>query len=121
MPTRKARRPLRWRGAETVAEIAKRLSEREQVATQSALASFPRYRAVAGEVIPLAEFQKTLRPGEAYYRMTVVGAEQKVDPPVPMRKLSRTLIGAAMAGLAADETTVAAAIARIDVRMSLFL
>ena len=50
-------------------------SEREQVATQSALASFPRYRAVAGEVIPLAEFQKTLRPGEAYYRMTVVGAD----------------------------------------------
>ncbi len=50
-------------------------SEREQVATQSALASFPRYRAVAGEVIPLADFQKTLRPGEAYYRMTVVGAD----------------------------------------------
>ena len=50
-------------------------SEREQVATHSALASFPRYRAVAGEVIPLAEFQKTLRPGEAYYRMTVVGAD----------------------------------------------
>ena len=48
-------------------------SEREQVATQSALASFPRYRAVAGEVIPLDEFQKTLRTGEAYYRMTVVG------------------------------------------------
>lgn len=48
-------------------------SEREQVATQSALASFPRYRAVAGEVIALADFQKTLRPGEAYYRMTVVG------------------------------------------------
>lgn len=48
-------------------------SEKEQVATQSALASFPRYRAVAGEVIPLADFQKSLHPGEAYYRMTVVG------------------------------------------------
>ena len=48
-------------------------SEKEQVATQSALAAFPRYRAVASEVIPLAEFQKALRPGEAYYRMTVVG------------------------------------------------
>jgi CHAT domain-containing protein len=48
-------------------------SEKEQVATQSALAAFPRYRAVAGEVIALGDFQKALRPGEAYYRMTVVG------------------------------------------------
>ena len=48
-------------------------SEREQVATQSALAAFPRYRAVSGDVISLADFQKALRPGEAYYRMTVVG------------------------------------------------
>ena len=35
--------------------------------------SFPRYRAVSSEVIPLADLQKTLRPGEAYYRMTIVG------------------------------------------------
>ena len=38
-------------------------AEREQVATQSALAAFPRYRAVAGEVIPLADFQKVAAPG----------------------------------------------------------
>ncbi|MEO7654358.1 MAG: CHAT domain-containing protein, partial [Sphingomicrobium sp.] len=48
-------------------------NEKEQVATQSALASFPRYRAVSGDVIALADFQKALKPGEAYYRMTVVG------------------------------------------------
>jgi CHAT domain-containing protein len=48
-------------------------SEKEQLATQSALASFPRYRAVSDEVIPLADLQKILRPGEAYYRMTIVG------------------------------------------------
>ena len=48
-------------------------SEKEQLATQSALASFPRYRAVSDEVIPLADLQKMLRPGEAYYRMTIVG------------------------------------------------
>ena len=48
-------------------------SQKEQLATQSALASFPRYRAVSDEVIPLAELQKVLRPGEAYYRMTTVG------------------------------------------------
>jgi CHAT domain-containing protein len=49
------------------------VSQREQLATQSALSGFPRYRAVSSEVIPLAELQKQLRPGEAYYRMTKVG------------------------------------------------
>ena len=48
-------------------------SQKEQLATQSALASFPRYRAVSDEVIPLADLQKILRPGEVYYRMTTVG------------------------------------------------
>ena len=48
-------------------------SQKEQVATQSALASFPRYRAVSDQVIPLADLQKSLRTGETYYRMTIVG------------------------------------------------
>ena len=48
-------------------------AQKDQVATQAALAGFPRYRAVASEVIPLGDLQKTLRPGEAYYRMTIVG------------------------------------------------
>lgn len=48
-------------------------SQKEQVATQSSLASFPRYRAVADEVIPVEGLQKLLHPGEAYYRMTNVG------------------------------------------------
>jgi CHAT domain-containing protein len=48
-------------------------TRKDQVATQAALASFPRYRAVSADVIPLADLQKALRPGEAYYRMTVVG------------------------------------------------
>jgi CHAT domain-containing protein len=52
---------------------ALQVSQKEQVATQAALASFPRYRAVSSEVIPLADLQKELRPGEAYYRMTNVG------------------------------------------------
>ncbi len=47
-------------------------AEKEALATQAALAAFPRYRAVSSEVIPLADLQKTLRPGEAYYRMTIV-------------------------------------------------
>ena len=52
---------------------AVREAQRQQLATQAALASFPRYRAVSGQVLPLADLQKTLRPGEAYYRMTIVG------------------------------------------------
>jgi CHAT domain-containing protein len=47
-------------------------AQEHAVATQSALASFPRYRAVSSEVLPLDEFQKSLRPGEGYYRMTTV-------------------------------------------------
>ena len=52
---------------------AVREAQRQQVVSQAALASFPRYRAVSGQVLPLADLQKTLRPGEAYYRMTIVG------------------------------------------------
>src|SRR5205085_7227697 len=48
-------------------------AQTEQLATQAALGNFPRYRAVSSEVISLADLQKTLRPGEAYYRMTIVG------------------------------------------------
>ena len=48
-------------------------AQRQQVASQAALGSFPRYRAVAGDVMPLADLQKTLREGEAYFRMTIVG------------------------------------------------
>jgi CHAT domain-containing protein len=52
---------------------ALQVSQKEQLATQAALAGFPRYRAVSSEIIPLADLQKQLRPGEAYYRMTNVG------------------------------------------------
>jgi CHAT domain-containing protein len=48
-------------------------SQKEQLTTQAALASFPRYRAVSSDTITLPELQKILRPGEAYYRMTIVG------------------------------------------------
>jgi CHAT domain-containing protein len=48
-------------------------AQKQQVASQAALASFPRYRAVSDSVIPLADLQKSLREGEAYYRMTIVG------------------------------------------------
>lgn len=47
--------------------------EEEQVKTQAKLADFPRFRAVSGATIALADLQKVLRPGEAYYKMTAVG------------------------------------------------
>ena len=50
-----------------------RQAQQEQIATQAALANYPRYRAISSEVISLADLQKTLRDGEAYYRMTMVG------------------------------------------------
>jgi CHAT domain-containing protein len=49
--------------------------ERDQVATQARLAEFPRYRAVAGGAMSLEELQGLLRPGEAYYKMIVVGGD----------------------------------------------
>jgi CHAT domain-containing protein/tetratricopeptide (TPR) repeat protein len=48
-------------------------SQKEQLTTQAALADFPRFRAVASDTIALPDLQKILRPGEAYYRMTVAG------------------------------------------------
>ena len=48
-------------------------SQKEQLTTQAALSSFPRFRAVSSDTITLLDLQKILRPGEAYYRMTIVG------------------------------------------------
>jgi hypothetical protein len=47
-------------------------ANKASLATQASLAAFPRYRAVSSDVISLADLRKALRPGEAYYRMTVV-------------------------------------------------
>jgi CHAT domain-containing protein len=48
-------------------------AQKDQVATQSRLADFPRFRAVSNATLPLSEVQNQLRDGEAYYKMTVVG------------------------------------------------
>lgn len=47
--------------------------QQDQVATQARLADFPRYRAVSSSAITLADLQTLLQPGEAYYKMLVVG------------------------------------------------
>ncbi|HEX8622466.1 MAG TPA: CHAT domain-containing protein [Allosphingosinicella sp.] len=58
-----------------LAELRARLAglQRDQVAVQSRLADFPRYRVLSGGLMELAELQQALRPGEAYYKMIVVG------------------------------------------------
>ena len=46
--------------------------QRDQVATQASLGAYPRFRAVIGDMLPIADLQKLLKPGEAYYKLTVV-------------------------------------------------
>lgn len=49
--------------------------QQDQVATQARLADFPRYRAVSSSAITLADLQRLLGPGEAYYKMLMVGED----------------------------------------------
>ncbi|MFL6861831.1 MAG: CHAT domain-containing protein [Allosphingosinicella sp.] len=49
--------------------------ERDQVAAQARLADFPRYRILSSGAMSLAELQALLRPGEAYFKMILVGDE----------------------------------------------
>ena len=44
-----------------------------QVETQARLADFPSYRVVSSGAITLADVRQLLRPGEAYYKLMVVG------------------------------------------------
>ena len=62
-------------GAARIAELRASLAQwqQDQVATQARLAEFPRYRVVSGGALQLADLQQLLRPGEAYYKMIVVG------------------------------------------------
>lgn len=48
--------------------------EAEQSATQSRLAVFPAYRAIATQALTLAALRAALKPGERYWKLTVVGA-----------------------------------------------
>jgi CHAT domain-containing protein len=50
-------------------------SEADQTATQASLSRFPRYRAVEGGAVTLADLQATLHPDEAYLKLAVVGPD----------------------------------------------
>jgi CHAT domain-containing protein len=62
--------------AARIAELTTALGQwqQDQVATQARLAQYPRYRAVSNGAMTLADLEHLLRPREAYYKMTVVGA-----------------------------------------------
>jgi len=47
---------------------------REQAAMQARLSDYPQYRALAADTIDLAELRQTLRPGEIYWKLAVVGS-----------------------------------------------
>jgi CHAT domain-containing protein/tetratricopeptide (TPR) repeat protein len=47
--------------------------ERDQTAVLAKLSDFPRYRSVTNDVVTLADLQAKLRPGEAYYKLVLVG------------------------------------------------
>ncbi|KPF79979.1 hypothetical protein IP88_01105 [alpha proteobacterium AAP81b] len=45
----------------------------DQTAVLARLAEFPRYRSLSNDVVTLATLQAALRPGEAYYKLILVG------------------------------------------------
>ncbi len=49
--------------------------ERDQVATQAKLGAFPQFRAIAPSSISLADLKALLKPGEAYYKLTILGGQ----------------------------------------------
>lgn len=57
--------------ATTQADLAQFSSQ--QVETQAQLSAFPQYRALTPSALTLPELQTTLKPGEAYYKVTTVG------------------------------------------------
>ncbi|HEU4969169.1 CHAT domain-containing protein [Sphingomonas sp.] len=67
-------------GSEAAAQLAaarEKLAtlEREQTALQSRLGKYPRYRVLSPQTLTLADLQKILRPGEAYYQLRLVGED----------------------------------------------
>ena len=48
---------------------------RDQTVLQSKLAKYPRYRVISPQTMELAELQKALKPGDGYYKVTLVGQD----------------------------------------------
>jgi CHAT domain-containing protein len=49
--------------------------ETQQTSLQSRLSQYPKYRVLSPQALTLADLQKTLKPGEAYYQFRLVGED----------------------------------------------
>ncbi len=47
--------------------------EKQQTETQASLSAYPQFRAVSARAISLADLKASLKPGEAYFKLTVAG------------------------------------------------
>jgi CHAT domain-containing protein len=94
--------------AELRAELAR--TERDQLATQAKLADYPRYRVLSGGLMELAELQQALHPGEAYYKMVLVGGDAYAMLATPT-SVRAWKIGATAAQLERDVDALRASIA----------
>lgn len=47
--------------------------EKDQAITQAQLSDYPQYRAISGSVLTLADLRSALKPGEAYFKLSVAG------------------------------------------------
>ena len=85
----------------------------DQVRMQAQLGDFPRYKVLSPETVTLASLQQALRPGEAYYKMVVVG-----DAAYALFATNGTArtwrIGGTATSLARDVTALRNSIVRIE-------
>ncbi|MFD1611783.1 CHAT domain-containing protein [Sphingomonas tabacisoli] len=59
--------------------------EKEQTALQAKLSKYPRYKVLSPQTLTLADLQKTLKPGEAYYQLRLVGEDAYAVFATPQR------------------------------------
>ena len=57
------------------AQGRKQRYERDQTVLQAKLSKFPRYRVLSPSTMGVEELQKALRPGDGYYKVTLVGQD----------------------------------------------
>jgi CHAT domain-containing protein len=101
--------------ATALAAARARLAEvqRDQVALQAQLAAYPRYRVLDSHGLTLAELQKALKPGEAFYEMRII--DQDVYALLVTPATARGFkIAATAAELGKSVEALRASIVRID-------
>ncbi|MBB6229541.1 CHAT domain-containing protein, partial [Polymorphobacter multimanifer] len=105
-------------GIDDAARLTALRTERETLAQQQTqllakLSAFPRYRVVAPETLALADLQAALKPGEAYYKLTLVG-EQAYGMMVTADAARVTVVGAPTRELEAMVALLRDSIVRIE-------